>query len=202
MMQSTTLLGRDGHYSIVDFRGDLIRLFQDVGFYFHAENMIRKDPKTAAIRTKNRQLMWGTTKKDSSIVRPGLADYILTFRKPGENEVPIQNNIPFDLWCKIAEPVWIDVEEGDTLDYRQARNSNDERHITPTQLKPIEWCYNMWCNKGEVVLSPFSGIASEGYVALKTGRKYIGIELKESYFDLAKRNLANAIEQKKQTALF
>jgi DNA modification methylase len=201
MMQSTTLLGRDGFYSIVDFRGDLIRLFQDCGFRFHAENMIRKDPKTAAIRTKNRQLMWGTTKKDSSIVRPGLADYILTFKKPGENEVPIQNNIPFDLWCKIAEPVWIDVTEGDTLDYRDARDSDDERHITPTQLQPIEWCYNMWCNKDETVLSPFSGIASEGFVALKTGRKYIGIELKESYHDLAKKNLATAIEQKKQLSL-
>jgi len=198
MMQSTTLLGRDGFYSIVDFRGDLIRLFQDCGFHFHAENMIRKDPKTAAIRTKNRQLMWGTTKKDSSIVRPGLADYILTFKKPGVNEVPIQNNVPFELWCKIAEPVWIEVQEGDTLDYRAARASDDERHITPTQLQPIEWCYNIWCNKGETVLSPFSGVASEGYVALKTGRKYIGIELKESYFDLSVKNLRNAVEQKKQ----
>jgi DNA modification methylase len=87
------------------------------------------------------------------------------------------------------------------LDYRDARDSDDERHITPTQLQPIEWCYNMWCNKDETVLSPFSGIASEGFVALKTGRKYIGIELKESYHDLAKKNLATAIEQKKQLSL-
>jgi DNA modification methylase len=202
MMQSTTLLGRDGYYSILDFRGDIIRLFQEVGFDFHAENMIRKDPKTAAIRTKNRQLMHGTTKKDSAIVRPGLADYILTFKKRGENLVPIQNNIPFDLWCKIAEPVWIDIEEGDTLDYRAARDSNDERHITPTQLKPIEWCYMMWCNKGETVLSPFSGVASEGVVALNTGRKYIGIELKESYYELSKKNLLNAIQLKNQISLF
>jgi DNA modification methylase len=201
MMQSTTLLGRDGFYSIVDFRGDLIRLFQECGFQFHAENMIRKDPKTAAIRTKNRQLMWGTTKKDSSIVRPGLADYILTFKKPGENKVPIQNNIPFDLWCKIAEPVWIDIEEGDTIDYRDARGDEDERHITATQLKPIEWCYNMWVNKGETVLSPFSGVASEGYVAVKNDRKYIGIELKESYFNLAKKNMASLVETKKQLTL-
>lgn len=202
MMQSTTLLGRDGFYSIVDFRGDLIRLFQECGFYFHAENMIRKDPKTAAIRTKNRQLMHGTTKKDSSIVRPGLADYILTFRKPGENLIPIQNDIPFDLWCKIAEPVWIDVNESDTLDYRNARDNNDERHITPTQLTPIEWCYNMWVNKGETVLSPFSGVASEGVVALRTGRKYIGIELKESYFEISKKNLDNENLKHKQITLF
>ena len=202
MMQSTTLLGRDGYYSIVDFRGDLIRLYQDCGFHFHAENMIRKDPKTAAIRTKNRQLMHGTTKSDSSIVRPGLADFILTFKKPGVNEVPIKNNIPFDLWCKIAEPVWIDVNEVDTLDYRAARSSDDERHITPTQLTPIKWCYLMWCNKGETVLSPFSGIASEGYVAVKEDRKYIGIELKESYHELAKKNLLEVELSKGQMELF
>lgn len=202
MMQSTTLLGRDGYYSIRDFRGDLIRLFESCGFYFHAENMIRKDPKTAAIRTKNRQLMWGTTKKDSAIVRPGLADYILTFSKPGENEVPIQNNIPFDLWCKIAEPVWIDVNEGDTLDYRAARDGNDERHITATQLKPIEWCYLMWCNKGETVLSPFSGVASEGHQAIIMDRKYIGIELKKSYFDIGKKNCEAAVTSKSQLTAF
>jgi DNA modification methylase len=201
MMQSTTLLGRDGYYSIVDFRGDLIRLFQECGFIFHAENMIRKDPKTAAIRTKNRQLMWGTTKKDSSVVRPGLADYILTFRKKGENKEPIINNVPFDLWCKIAEPVWIDIEEGDTLDYRAARSSDDERHITPTQLKPIEWCYLIWSNKGDTILSPFSGIASEGFQALQMDRKYIGIELKESYFDLSVKNLKSAIALKGQVSL-
>lgn len=202
MMQSTTLLGRDGFYSIVDFRGDLIRLFQECGFIFHAENMIRKDPKTAAIRTKNRQLMHGTTKKDSSIVRPGLADYILTFKKPGTNQVPICNNIHFDLWCKIAEPVWIEIEEGDTLDYRNARSSDDERHITPTQLKPIEWCYHIWSNKGDTVLSPFSGVASEGYQAVIMDRKYIGIELKESYFDLSVKNIKNAEMQKTQIKLF
>lgn len=201
MMQSTTLLGRDGYYSIVDFRGDLIRLFQECGFIFHAENMIRKDPKTAAIRTKNRQLMWGTTKSDSSIVRPGLADYILTFKKRGENKEPIRNEIPFDLWCKIAEPVWIDIEEGDTLDYREARSNEDERHITPTQLKPIEWCYLMWTNKGDTVLSPFSGIGSEGYKAIEMDRKYIGIELKESYFDLSVKNLKAAELQKNQISL-
>jgi DNA modification methylase len=202
MMQSTTLKGRDGFYSIVDFRGDLIRIFQKNGFYFHAENMIRKDPKTAAIRTKNRQLMHGTTKKDSSIVRPGLADYILTFRKPGENLIPIQNDIPFDLWCQIAEPVWIDIHEGDTIQYRDGRDKKDERHITPTQLKTIDNCLNMWCNKGETVFSPFSGIGSEGYQSLITGRNYIGIELKESYFNQSIKNLLSAEQLNSQTSLF
>jgi DNA modification methylase len=202
MMQSTTLLGRDGYYSIVDFRGDLIRLFQSFGFHFHAENMIRKDPKTAAIRTKNRQLMWGTTKKDSSIVRPGLADYMLTFKKPGVNEVPIQNNIPFDLWCKIAEPVWIDIEESDTLEFRSAKDNKDERHLTPTQLTPIKWLYLMYTNVGDTVLSPFSGIASEGVQALSMDRKYIGIELKQSYFDISVKNCIAAETSKLQTSLF
>lgn len=202
MMQSTTLLGRDGYYSIVDFRGDLIRMFQGKGFHFHAENMIRKDPKTAAIRTKNRQLMHGTTKKDSAIVRPGLADYMLTFKKPGINEVPVRNEIPFDLWCKIAEPVWIEIEEGDTLEFRSAKDHKDERHLTPTQLKPIEWLYLMYTNKGDTVLSPFSGIGSEGVQALKMDRKYIGIELKQSYFDISVKNLNNVIISKAQTEMF
>lgn len=202
MMQSTTLLGRDGYYSIVDFRGDLIRMFQDKGFHFHAENMIRKDPKTAAIRTKNRQLMHGTTKKDSTIVRPGLADYMLTFKKPGINEVPVRNEIPFDLWCKIAEPVWIDIEEGDTLEFRSAKDHKDERHLTPTQLKPIEWLYLMYTNKKDTVLSPFSGIGSEGVQALKMDRKYVGIELKQSYFDISVKNLNNVIASKAQAEMF
>ena len=191
IMQATTLLGRDGFYSIVDFRGDLIRLYQKIGFIFHAENMIRKDPKTAAIRTKNHQLMHGTTKRDSAIVRPGLADYILTFRKPGENKNPIKNNIPFELWCKIAEPVWLDINESDTLEYRSAKSEKDERHLTPTQLTPIEYCYLIWSKENDTILCPFMGIGSEGYVALKMKRKFIGIELKKDYFDLAVKNITN-----------
>lgn len=202
MMQSTTLLGRDGYYSIIDFRGDLIRLFQEWGFHFHAENMIRKDPKTAAIRTKNRQLMHGTTKIDSTIVRPGLADYMLTFKKPGINETPVKNDIPFDLWCKMAEPVWIDIEEGDTLEFRSAKDDKDERHLTPTQLTPIRWLYSMYTNKGDTVLSPFSGIASEGVMCSEMDRVYYGIELKESYFDISVKNMRNAESKKKQATLF
>lgn len=189
IMQGTTMLGRDGYYSIKDLRGEMIRLFQSNGFYFHGEHMIRKDPKTAAIRTKNHQLMHGTTKRDSTIVRPGLADYILTFKKPGENKVPVKNNIPFDLWCAIAEPVWIDIDEGDTLEYRSAKNEKDERHLTPTQLQTIERCYMMYVNQGETVYCPFAGIASEGVKAIETGRNYIGVELKKSYYDIAVKNM-------------
>lgn len=193
IMQSTTLLGRDGFYSIVDFRGEIIREFQKAGWYFHGEHMIRKDPKTAAIRTKNRQLMHGTTKSDSSVVRPGLADYILTFRKPGENQVPIRNEIPFDLWCEMAEPIWWNVDEGDVMkDSRKGRDERDERHITATQLKPIEWLYLMYSNKGDTVLSPFAGIGSESFQAIKMGRKALGIELKPSYFSLLVENCKRA----------
>lgn len=200
LMQGTTLKGKDGYYSIKDFRGDIIRLFQKEGFYFHAETMIRKDPKTVAIRTKNHQLMWGTTQKDSSIVRSGLADYLITFRKKGENETPINNNIPFDLWCKMAEPVWLEINESDTLPTQ--KDVRDEKHITATQLTPIEWLYEMYCNKGETVLSPFSGIGSEGYVAVKNGRKFIGFELKPSYFKQSIENIKSADAQKNQLSMF
>jgi len=143
-----------------------------------------------------------STKKDSTIVRPGLADYMLTFKKPGINEVPVRNEIPFDLWCKIAEPVWIDIEEGDTLEFRSAKDHKDERHLTPTQLKPIEWLYLMYTNKNDTVLSPFSGIGSEGVQALKMDRKYVGIELKQSYFDISVKNLNNVIASKAQAEMF
>ncbi len=199
-MQSTTLKGRDGYYSIVDFRGDLIRLFQKNGFYFHAEVMIRKDPKTAAIRTKNHQLMWGTTKKDSTNSRPGLADYLITFRKPGDNEYPIHNDIPFDLWCKMAEPVWIDIDESNTLTTRNAKNNNDERHLTATQLDVIERSYLLWSNPKDTIFCPFAGIGSEGVKALEMDRKFIGIELKKEYYDNMKSNLNNEYV-KKTTAI-
>lgn len=202
IMQGTTLLGRDGYYSIKDLRGEIIRLFQKYGFYFHEEHMIRKDPKTAAIRTKNRQLMWGQTQKDSTISRPGLADYILSFKKPGENLVPVNNNIPFDLWCKMAEPVWLDIEEGDTLEFRSAKDNKDERHLTPTQLKAIEWCYLMYSNKNENIFCPFGGIFSEGVKAIEMDRFITIIELKDSYFEIGVKNLTNAVENKNQKTLF
>lgn len=189
IMQGTTSVGKDGFLSIVDFRGELIRLFQEHGFIFHAEVMIRKNPQLAAVRTKNVQLMHGQTKRDSSINRPGLADYILTFRKPGENLVKIQNDIPFETWCKLAEPVWFDIEEGDVIsNFRKARGGNDEKHMTPTQLSVIKNCYLLWSNEGDVCFSPFGGVGSEGCQALKMNRKSINIELKKSYFNLNVEN--------------
>lgn len=201
IMQGTTGIGKDGFLSIKDLRGDLIRLFQKNGFYFHAEVMIRKSPQLAAIRTKNTQLMHGQTKRDSSINRPGLADYIITFRKEGKNEVPIKNDIDFDTWCKLAEPVWMDINESDTIsNFRKARGNNDEKHMTPTQLTVIRNCYLLWSNKGDVCFSPFGGVGSEGCQALVMDRKSINIELKKSYFNLNVYN-HKAFSEKKNSEL-
>ena len=189
IMQGTTSIGKDGFLSIIDFRGELIRLFQENGFIFHAEKMIRKNPQLAAVRTKNVQLMHGQTKRDSSLNRPGLADYVITFRKPGENQVKIQNDIDFDLWCKLAEPVWMDINESDVIsNFRKAKGNKDEKHMTPTQLSVIRNCYLLWSNVGDVCFSPFGGVGSEGCQALKMDRKSINIELKESYFNMNVHN--------------
>ena len=221
VMQGTTGIGKDGFYSIKDMRGDLIRLFQDKGFYFHAEKMIRKSPQLAAIRTKNHQLMHQSTKRDSAICRHGLADYIITFRKKGVNEEPIRNDIDFDTWCKIAEPaeyvgeieidtlqrindpLWMDINESDTISgFRKGRADKDEKHMTPTQLTVIENCYLLWSNKGDTVLSPFGGVGSETVTALKMKRKPIAIELKSSYFEMLNKNVRNQMELLNQTSLF
>ena len=189
IMQGTTSIGKDGFLSIIDFRGELIRLFQENGFIFHAEKMIRKNPQLAAVRTKNVQLMHGQTKRDSSINRPGLADYVITFRKPGINEIKIKNDIDFDLWCKLAEPVWMDINESDVIsNFRKAKGNKDEKHMTPTQLSVIRNCYLLWSNVGDVCFSPFGGVGSEGCQALKMNRKSINIELKNSYFNMNVHN--------------
>jgi len=206
LTQLTTGMAKDGYYSIIDFRGEIIRLFQKHGFIFHGETTIWKNPELAAIRTKNHQLMHISTKRDSAVVRPGLADYLVIMRKQGENKEPINNNkngIPFEKWCKIASPVWMDIQEGDTLQgFRKARENNDERHITPTQLQVIENFLLMYSNPNDTVFTPFMGIGSEVYQSVKMDRKAIGFELKESYFELAKNNCLSAIDDKKQLNLF
>jgi len=206
LTQLTTGIARDGYYSIIDFRGEIIRLFQKYGFIFHAEVTIWKNPELAAIRTKNHQLLHGSTKRDSAIVRPGLADYLVVMRKPGVNENPINNDkkgIPFDKWCKIASPVWMDINESDTLQgYRSGRDINDERHITPTQLEVIENYLHMYSNPNDVVFTPFMGIGSEVYQAVKMNRKGIGFELKDTYFEIAKRNVQDVVLMKAQKQLF
>lgn len=205
LTQLTTGIAKDGYYSVIDFRGEIIRLFQKHGFLFHGEVTIWKDPQLAAIRTKNHQLLHGSTKKDSAIVRPGLADYLVIMRKRGENLEPInhsKNGIPFEKWTQIASPVWMDISESDTLQgWRNARENDDERHITPTQLEVIENFLTMYSNPNDTVFSPFIGIGSEIYQAVKMGRKGLGFELKQSYFDLAAKNCKMAADSLLQQSL-
>jgi hypothetical protein len=187
-----------GYIGITDFRGHLIRMFQEAGFIYHSEVCIWKDPVTAMQRTKALGLLHKQIKKDSCMSRQGIADYLVTMRKPGENPERVTHtneSFPVQLWQKYASPIWTDINPSDTLTYREAREHNDERHICPLQLQVIERAIELWTNPGDKVLSPFAGIGSEGYVALKMGRYFIGMELKESYWAQACKNLRAAKAQ-------
>lgn len=183
---------RDGVIGIRDFRGELIRMFQAAGFIYHSEVCIWKDPVTAMQRTKALGLLHKQLKKDACMSRQGIADYLVTMRKPGDNPNPVTNTnetFPVQLWQNYASPVWMDINPSDTLQYRSAREHKDERHICPLQLEVIRRAIRLWTNEGDLVLSPFTGIGSEGYVAIEEGRRFIGAELKESYFKQAAKNL-------------
>lgn len=185
---------RDGYIGLKDFRGDLIRAFQNHGFIFHAEVVIWKDPVTAMQRTKALGLLHKTVRGNASMSRQGVPDYLVTMRAPGEctNKVThTPEDYPVSKWQKVASPIWMDINPSETLQYRSARDHNDERHICPLQLEVIRRGIELWTNPGDVVLSPFGGIGSEGYVSLEMGRKFIGVELKSSYFRQAAKNLAN-----------
>jgi len=183
---------KDGYIGLKDFRGDMIRCFIDQGWIYHGEVTIDKNPQAQAVRTKAKGLLFIQLKKDSSWLRSGLADYIIVFRKPGDNQVPIKPDISNDTWIEWAHPVWYGIRETDTLSVAEARNEKDERHIAPLQLGTIERCIKLWSNPDELVLSPFAGIGSEGYKAIEMGRRFFGIELKESYFEQAVKNLRTA----------
>lgn len=186
---------RDGYIGLRDFRGDIIRCFQDAGFIYHSEVAIWKDPVVAMQRTKALGLLWKQIKKDSSMNRQGLPDYVVTFRKLGVNKNPISHTpeeFTVDKWQHYASPVWFDIKQSNTLNGRMAREEEDERHICPLQLDLIERCLDLWSKKGDRVFSPFTGIGSEGVISLAMGRKFIGSELKESYFKMACDNLRNA----------
>ena len=203
--------GKDGVIGLRDFSGDLIRAFTKQGFIYHTRVTIWKDPVIEMQRTKALGLLHKTIKKDSRMSRVGGADYILVFRKDGENEVPIahqdtdpskENYLPVDLWQKYASPIWNDINYSKTLQYRSARADKDEKHICPLQLNTIDRCLHLWSNEGDHVLSPFAGIGSEGHESLKLNRKFTGIELKESYFHQMKRNLHNFEKSRFQLDLF
>jgi len=190
-MNLPTSKERDGFIGITDFRGVLIKAFQEAGWIFHSEVCIWKDPVTAMQRTKALGLLHKTIRKDSSMSRQGIADYLVTMRKPGENpeRIPHGEDLPVSLWQRYASPVWMDIQPNDTLQKESAREEDDERHICPLQLGVIERAIHLWSNRGDTVLSPFMGIGSEGYQAIKMGRRFVGFELKESYYKQAVANL-------------
>ncbi len=196
---------RDGVIGLRDFRGDMIRWFQAAGFIYHSEVTIWKDPVIEMQRTKSLGLLHKQIKKDSCRSRMGNPDYVVTMRKDGENFEPVSHTnetFPVDQWQKWASPVWMDIDQGNTLSYMQARDSNDERHICPLQLDVIERCIELWSNPGDVVLSPFAGIGSEGYVAVTRGRRFIGVELKPSYYEVAVKNLHAAEMETERVSIF
>jgi DNA modification methylase len=187
---------RDGYIGLRDFRGDLIRAFQAHGFIYHSEVCIWKDPVTAMQRTKALGLLHKSVRGNAAMCRQGIPDYLVTMRAPGESErVTHGEEYPVDLWQKVASPVWTDINPSDTLQFRSAREHDDERHICPLQLEVIRRGVMLWTNPDDIVLSPFMGIGSEGFVSVEMGRRFVGVELKESYFKQSVENLAGAVRQ-------
>jgi len=208
---------RDGVIGLKDFRGQLIAAFEKHGWVFHSEVCIWKDPVTAMQRTKAIGLLYKQLCKDSSLSRQGIPDYLVTMRKPGDNKDPIRkvnalklpagddrlkNGFPLSTWQQWASPVWMDIDPGETLQYTHARSDKDERHICPLQLGVIRRGIGLWSNPGDLVLSPFAGIGSEGFEAVKMGRRFFGIELKKEYHEWAIRNLQSAEVLMTQQSLF
>ncbi len=184
---------RDGYIGLKDFPGDLIRAFQKHGFIFHSKATIWKDPVTAMQRTKALGLLHKSVRENSAMCRQGIPDYLITMRAPGVSErVTHGAEYPVDLWQKVASPVWMDINPSNTLQYMSAREHDDERHICPLQLDVIERGIMLWTNPDDIVLSPFMGIGSEGFKAVEMGRRFVGVELKASYFQMAVANLSTA----------
>jgi hypothetical protein len=207
---------RDGYIGLKDFRGQLIKTFTRHGFIFHSEHCVWKDPLIEATRTKALGLMHKQLCKDSAMCRAGIPQYLLAFRKPGINPEPVAHPeglteffgengpaggvLSHERWRRYASPVWADIDFGNTLNAINARHQNDERHICPMSLDMIARGIHLWSNPGDLVFDPFNGIGSTGYQAVKMGRRYVGIELKESYWREAIRNLQSA--QKATMPLF
>ena len=187
---------RDGVIGIKDFRGLLIRIFTDAGWIYHSEVCIWKNPVTAMQRTKALGLLWKQLKKDSAMSRQGIPDFIVTMRKPGDNPEHVTHtdeSFPCNVWQKYASPVWMDINQSDTLQRKSAREDKDEKHICPLQLEVIKRCIELWSNPNDIVLDPFAGIGSTPYVALRMGRRGLGVELKESYYEQAMKNCNEAL---------
>jgi DNA modification methylase len=217
-MNLPTSKAHDGYIGIRDFRGDLIRMYEAAGFIFHSEVVIWKDPVTSMQRTKALGLLHKQIVKDSAMSRQGIPDYLVTMRKPGENTKPItgefdhyegdegdeigKGRYSIDVWQRYASPVWMDINPSDTLQHRSARDDKDERHIAPLQLQVIHRALQLWSMPGDLIVSPFAGIGSEGYEAVKMGRRFLGAELKESYWKQACANLRMAEKELQEGTLF
>ena len=212
-MNLPTSKERDGFIGIKDFRGELIREFQSVGFIYHAEVCIWKNPVTAMQRTKALGLLHKQIKKDSCMSRMGIPDYVVIMRKPGANPEPVMHtneSYPVSHWQNVASPiweyehtpVWWDINQSDTLNARAARDGRDERHICPLQLPVIERLVELYTNPDDIVFTPFLGIGSEVYQSVKMGRRGIGIELKPSYFKCAVDNMQSLEIEKAQMSIF
>lgn len=194
--------GKEGYIGLRDFSGLILQLFADAGFIYHSRITIWKNPVTEMQRTKALGLLHKQIKKDSTMSRVGIPDYVLVFRKDGEREDPVHCDISVDTWQKWASPVWMDIDYGDTLNAAKGREEKDEKHICPLQLPTIERLIGLYSNPGDTVLTPFMGIGSEVYQALKMNRKAIGIELKKAYYETAINNIRDVAESKKQNQLF
>ena len=195
--------GKEGFIGLRDFSGMILKSFEDVGFIYHSRITIWKDPVVEMQRTKALGLLHKQVKKDSTMSRVGIPDYVMVFRKDGERNTPVTNtDLSVDMWQKYASPVWMDIDYGNTLQgFRNARGEKDEKHICPLQLDTIERLIHLYTNKGETVFTPFLGIGSEVYQAVKMGRKGIGFELKEEYFDIAAKNCKMAADSLLQQSL-
>lgn len=202
VQQVAILKSRAGYTGMEDFRGRVIQAHLDAGFIYYGEVTVDKNPQLQAVRTKAQGLMFVQLRRDSAMSRPAMADYVLIFHKPGDNETPISPDIDNDTWIKWASPVWYGIAEMSTLNPGSGSDEADERHICPLQLPLIERCVRLWSNPGELVLSPFAGIGSEGYVSILQGRRFVGCELKPSYFSTAVSNLQTAEREAGTPSLF
>ena len=194
--------GKEGYIGLRDFSGMLITLFQEAGFIYHSRITIWKNPVTEMQRTKALGLLHKQLRKDSTMSRVGIPDYVLVFRKDGDRTDPVNCSINVDTWQKWASPVWMDIDYGDTLNAANGRDEKDEKHICPLQLPTIERLIGLYSNEGDIVFTPFMGVGSEVYQAVKMGRLGVGIELKESYFNEAVKNIKSIVEKQKQVSLF
>ncbi len=203
--------GRDGTAGLRDFSGELIRHFLAAGWVYHSKVTIWKDPVIEMQRTKAHGLLYKQLRADSTFSRQGLPEYLLIFRKWPRNEEeeaqiePVthtKEEFPLEIWQRYASPVWFDIRQTRVLNVEQAREGPDEKHICPLQLDVIERCLHLWSNPGETIFDPFTGIGSSGYIAIKNNRRFVGCELKGSYFTTAQKYLKEAIMAKSQTALF